>query len=191
MYKIIFWVIKLVIWTNFWFESGICDLVYWWHLPISREEVLKAVSKLKRNKGLGLDLLPPELLIDSAGLLCDPICKLFNFIFSSSSYPLFFYCWGLTTRQPLWVILCRLPEKGRREIEEIVEEETKERDRVERGKWMKVKTQKKFTTHTCCKDTRPCPTVSQYQLDALVTQDTRHLCHTQPPPVILWVGLKE
>ena len=30
--------------------------------------------------------------------------------------------WGLTTRQPLWVILCRLPEKGRKEIEEIVEE---------------------------------------------------------------------
>ena len=24
--------------------------------------------------------------------------------------------WGLMTRQPLWVILCRLPEKGRREI---------------------------------------------------------------------------
>ena len=37
-------------------------------------------------------------------------------------------CWGLTTRQPLWVILCRLPEKGRKEIEEIVEE-MKERDR--------------------------------------------------------------
>ena len=33
----------------------------------------------------------------------------------------FFPSWGLTTRQPLWVILCRLPEKGRREIEEIVE----------------------------------------------------------------------
>ena len=42
-------------------------------------------------------------------------------------------CWGLTTRQPLWVIFCRLPEKGRREIEEIVEE-MKERDRGERGK---------------------------------------------------------
>ena len=40
-------------------------------------------------------------------------------------------CWGLTTRQPLWVILCRLPEKGRKEIEEIVEE-MKERDREER-----------------------------------------------------------
>ena len=28
-------------------------------------------------------------------------------------------CRGLTTRQPLWTILCRLPQKG---IEEIVEE---------------------------------------------------------------------
>ena len=39
-------------------------------------------------------------------------------------------CWGLMTSQPLWVILCRLPEKERREIEEIVEE-MKERDRGE------------------------------------------------------------
>ena len=44
----------------------------------------------------------------------------------------FCLCWGLTTRQPLWVILCRLPEKGRKEIEEIVEE-IKERNREERG----------------------------------------------------------
>ena len=35
------------------------------------------------------------------------------------------------THQPLWVILCCLPEKERREIEEIVEE-MKERDRGER-----------------------------------------------------------
>ena len=34
---------------------------------------------------------------------------------------------GLTTCQSLWVILCHLPEKGRREIEEI-EEEMKGRD---------------------------------------------------------------
>ena len=40
---------------------------------------------------------------------------------------------GLTTRQPLWVILCHLPEKGRKEIEEIVEK-MKKRDRAERGK---------------------------------------------------------
>ena len=36
----------------------------------------------------------------------------------------------LTTHQPLCVILCRLPEKGRSEIEKIVE--MKERDRGER-----------------------------------------------------------
>ena len=35
------------------------------------------------------------------------------------------------TCQPLWVILCRLPENGRRQIEEI-EEEMKEKDRGER-----------------------------------------------------------
>ena len=48
-------------------------------------------------------------------------------------------CWGLTTCQPLWVILCRLPEKGRKEIEE----EMKERNREERGTGMKGKKQKK------------------------------------------------
>ena len=51
-------------------------------------------------------------------------------------------CWGLTTRQPLRVILCRLPEKGRKETEERVEE-MKERDREERRTGMKVKKQKK------------------------------------------------
>ena len=45
-------------------------------------------------------------------------------------------CWGLTTRQPLRVILCRLPEKGRKKIEEIVEE-MKEMNREERGTEMK------------------------------------------------------
>ena len=51
-------------------------------------------------------------------------------------------CWGLTTRQPLRVILCRLPEKGRKEIEERVEE-MKERGREKRGTGKKVKKQKK------------------------------------------------
>ena len=48
---------------------------------------------------------------------------------------------GLMTHQPLCVILCSLPEKGRKEIEEIVEE-MKERDREERGTGMKRKKQK-------------------------------------------------
>ena len=51
-------------------------------------------------------------------------------------------CLGLTTHQPLLVILCRLQEKGRKEIEEIVEE-MKEKDREERGTGMKGKKQKK------------------------------------------------
>ena len=47
--------------------------------------------------------------------------------FFTKLYALYFrvillLCWGLTTRQPLWVILCRLTEKGRKVIEEIVEE---------------------------------------------------------------------
>ena len=48
---------------------------------------------------------------------------------------------GFNERQPLWVILCRLPGKGRKAIEEIVEE-MKERDSEKRGTGMKVKKQK-------------------------------------------------
>ena len=40
-------------------------------------------------------------------------------------------------------MLCRLPEKGRKQIKEIVEE-MKERDREERGTGVKVKKQKKI-----------------------------------------------
>ena len=43
-------------------------------------------------------------------------------------YRLFFIVLGLTTREALWIILCRLPMKGRKEIEE----EMKERNREER-----------------------------------------------------------
>ena len=44
------------------------------------------------------------------------------------------------TRQLLWVILCRLSEKGRKEIEEKVEQ-MKERNREEREAGIKVKKQ--------------------------------------------------
>ena len=46
------------------------------------------------------------------------------------------------THQPIWVILCRLPEKGRKEIEEIVEE-MKERDWDGRLTGKEAKKQKK------------------------------------------------
>ena len=45
-----------------------------------------------------------------------------------------------------------------------------ERGRAERGTGMKEKKQKHSTsTLTCFKDSRPCPTISQSQLDASVT----------------------
>ena len=56
--------------------------------PLTNAEVMKAFLKLKRNKSPGLDLLPPELFIDSSDLLCEPICKLLNCIFQSNTYPL-------------------------------------------------------------------------------------------------------
>ena len=76
------------------------------------------------------------------GLLVAHFENIGFYIGSSYSKYRFWLCWGLTTRQPLRVILCRLPEKGRKEIEERVEE-IKERDREERGTGMKVKKQKK------------------------------------------------
>ena len=45
---------------------------------------------------------------------------------------LFFIVLGFNDNQPLWVILCHPPEKGRKKTEEIVEK-MKEIDREERG----------------------------------------------------------
>ena len=50
--------------------------------------------------------------------------------------------WGYTTGQPLWVILCRLQEKGRKETVE----EKKERDREARETGMKVKKTEEIKT---------------------------------------------
>ena len=86
-------------------------------------------------------------------------------------YPLICsYGWGLTTRQPLWVILCHVPEKERKEIGQIEEivKELKERDREEKGIGMKVKKQKKYPYQLPL--ILLCPTVSQYQLDTQVTK---------------------
>ena len=68
------------------------------------------------------------------------------------------------TSQPLWVILCHLPEKVRREIVEIVEE-MKERDWGERKMNKSEETEeiKTFPFYPyLLQDSSPCPTVSQY-----------------------------
>ena len=74
-------------------------------------------------------------------------------------------CWSLTTCQPLWVIFCHFQEKGRKEIEDIVEE-MKVRNSKETGIGTKVKKWRN-------KNIPPCLTVNQYQLDAPVTLDTK------------------
>ena len=69
-----------------------------------------------------------------------PIVKMLKFKFPSTSLGLIVL--GFNDSQPLWVLLCCLPEKGKKEIEELLEE-TKERNREERGTGMKVKKQRK------------------------------------------------
>ena len=83
----------------------------------------------------------------------------------------FSFMLGFNDTSTLEGYLCHLPEKGRRVIEEIVEE-MKERDRGEKQMNESEETEEIKTspsTRTCSKDRRPCPTVSQYQLNALVT----------------------
>ena len=78
-------------------------------------------------------------------------------------------CWDLMTHQPLWVILCHLPEKGRKEIEEIVRRWKRGIEKKDKREWNGKKTEeiKRFpSTLTCC------PTVSQYQLDTPLTKGT-------------------
>ena len=92
----------------------------------------------------------------------------------------------------MWVILCHLPEKGRREAEQD-SRDGREGQARKRNKTESEETEEiiKYSSSipACCKGSRPCPTVSQYQLDALVTQDTRHFCLTQPPYKILRVNM--
>ena len=67
---------------------------------------------------------------------------------------------------------CVVSQKGNREIEEMIEE-MKEREGQKRGNLIKVKKQKKrkyFPLYpTYCKNSRPCPTVSQSQSDGYTT----------------------
>ena len=72
-----------------------------------------------------------------------------------TAYLIFFYCWRLMTRQPLWTILCHLPEIGRIEIvEEMKEGQVRREDEWQTS----VKKQKHSpSTLTCCKDSRALP----------------------------------
>ena len=77
---------------------------------------------------------------------------------------------GLNDMSTLWVILCRLSKKGRKEIEERRRDEREEQGRKRNMNESEEREEIKTfpSTLTCYKDSRPCPTVSQYQLDVPV-----------------------
>ena len=79
----------------------------------------------------------------------------------------FLLCWGLMTHQPLWVILCCLPEKGRKEKQKRWKWGTGKKEEWE-WEWRKTEEIKTSPPHLYFylhKDSRPCPPVSQYQLN--------------------------
>ena len=53
----------------------------------SLDEITKAISALKRGKSPGLDMLIPELFLESKLFLAPLLCKLFNFIYNKCEYP--------------------------------------------------------------------------------------------------------
>ncbi|MES9883266.1 MAG: reverse transcriptase family protein [Sedimenticola sp.] len=53
----------------------------------SYEEVDSAVGKLKRNKSAGIDLLVPEIFIESRDQLTPLLCQIFNHLYSNCIYP--------------------------------------------------------------------------------------------------------
>ena len=91
-------------------------------------------------------------------------------------------CWGLTT----WVILSSPREREKRDRTD---------SRGEEREWHRRKLKLKESegteeittipsTLTCCKDSRPCLTVSQYHLGTPVTKTTEQL-----PPMSCWDGV--
>ena len=69
-----------------------------------------------------------------------------------------FLCWGLTTCQPLWVILCHLLEKEERDRRDSRGDE-REGQGVKRNRNENEETEENhsLSTLTCYKNSRPCP----------------------------------
>ena len=66
------------------------------------EEVMNAIGDIKRGKSGGFDQLIPEIFIDCKEIISPVLCKLFNYIYSTSSYT---YSWSLGVIVPA-------PKKG-------------------------------------------------------------------------------
>ena len=99
------------------------------HCLLRHLSQLLAAQPQKHQAAYVWDLISGHL----SGFCCLGLCKLFWLIV---------IVLGFNDKLILCVILCRFPDKGRKVIEEIVEE-MKERGWEERGTEMKVKKQKK------------------------------------------------
>ena len=60
-----------------------CELDY----KITSSEIMKAISKLKLGKAVGLDSLPNEIIKNGGTILVPILQKLFNLVFTSGIYP--------------------------------------------------------------------------------------------------------
>ena len=60
-----------------------CELEY----KITSSEIMKAISKLKSGKAVGLDSLPNEISTSGGTILVPILHKLFNLVFTSGIYP--------------------------------------------------------------------------------------------------------
>ena len=68
-------------------ESDFIDLFQELNIPISSDEIVKAIKDLKNGKCGGDDLLINELFIHGRDSLCQYLLPLFNLIFDSGIFP--------------------------------------------------------------------------------------------------------
>ena len=55
--------------------------------PITKDEVIYSLSKLKNNKASGIDGIPAEIFKYSGGIIDESLAILFNIIFNEGVYP--------------------------------------------------------------------------------------------------------
>ena len=55
--------------------------------PVSKEHVLKMLIGLNSHKATGLDGMPARFIIDSANIICKPLCHILNLSIQSGEFP--------------------------------------------------------------------------------------------------------
>ena len=55
--------------------------------PVSKEHVHKILIGLSSHKATGLDGMPARFIIDSADIICKPLCHIVNLSIQSGEFP--------------------------------------------------------------------------------------------------------